>query len=135
MAGAGADAGGDARLAALSDFAPVVLAQALDFVARTPPLTSGEPVFDAAVPPPALVIEITESARIADLTDADLKEIGITALGDRKRILVGFDLGTNASCVLAGPADDFQRRELPRYMAAVPGVDRVRWASSEGGRR
>lgn len=46
-----ADAAGDARLAALSDFAPVVLAQALDFVARTPPLTSGEPVFDAAVPP------------------------------------------------------------------------------------
>lgn len=37
--------------------------------------------------------------------------------------------------ILAGPADDFQRRELPRYMAAVPGVDRVRWASSEGGRR
>jgi rod shape-determining protein MreB len=25
--------------------------------------------------------------------------------GDRKRILVGFDLGTNASCILAGPAD------------------------------
>lgn len=25
--------------------------------------------------------------------------------GDRKRILVGFDLGTNASCLLAGPAD------------------------------
>jgi len=24
---------------------------------------------------------------------------------DRKRILVGFDLGTNASCVLAGPAE------------------------------
>ncbi len=43
-----ADAVGDARLAALSDFAPVVLAQALDFVARTPPITSGEPVFDEA---------------------------------------------------------------------------------------
>lgn len=25
--------------------------------------------------------------------------------GDRRKILVGFDLGTNASCVLAGPAD------------------------------
>lgn len=37
--------------------------------------------------------------------------------------------------ILAGPADDFQRRELPRYMAAVPGVDRVRWAGSEGSRR
>ena len=33
---------------------------------------------------------------IAHLTDADLKEIGIAALGDRKRILGGFDLGTNA---------------------------------------
>jgi rod shape-determining protein MreB and related proteins len=26
--------------------------------------------------------------------------------GDRKRILVGFDLGTNASCILAGPAEN-----------------------------
>jgi len=42
-----ADAGGDARIAALSDFAPVVLAQALDFVDRSPPMASGEPVFDA----------------------------------------------------------------------------------------
>jgi adenylate cyclase len=42
-----ADAPGDARLAALSDFAPVVLAQALDFVPRSPPLISGEPVFGA----------------------------------------------------------------------------------------
>jgi len=42
-----ADAGGDARLAALSDFAPVVLAQALDFISRSPPLVSGEPVFNA----------------------------------------------------------------------------------------
>lgn len=30
--------------------------------------------------------------------------------------------------VLTGPADTFQRRELPRYMAEVPGVDTVRWA-------
>jgi adenylate cyclase len=42
-----ADAAGDARLAALSDFAPVVMAQALDFVVRTPPLVSGTPVFGA----------------------------------------------------------------------------------------
>ena len=42
-----ADAAGDARLAALADFAPVVLAQALDFVARTPALVSGQAVFDA----------------------------------------------------------------------------------------
>lgn len=42
-----ADAAGDQRLAALSDFAPVVMAQALDFVKRSPPLVSGQPVFDA----------------------------------------------------------------------------------------
>ena len=42
-----ADADGDARIAALADFAPVVLAQALDFVERSPVVTSGVPVFDA----------------------------------------------------------------------------------------
>ena len=31
--------------------------------------------------------------------------------------------------VLTGPADDFQRRELPNYMREVPGVGDVRWAS------
>jgi len=44
---AAADPAGDARLAALSDFAPVVLAQALDFVTRSPPLVSGVAVFGA----------------------------------------------------------------------------------------
>jgi len=29
----------------------------------------------------------------------------VRRFGDRKRILVGFDLGTNASCILAGPAE------------------------------
>ncbi|HUR89867.1 MAG TPA: adenylate/guanylate cyclase domain-containing protein [Ramlibacter sp.] len=42
-----ADAAGDARIAALADFAPLVLAQALDFVERSPVVTSGVPVFDA----------------------------------------------------------------------------------------
>jgi len=42
-----ADAKGDDRIAALSDFAPLVLAQALDFVERTPAVASGVPVFDA----------------------------------------------------------------------------------------
>ncbi len=42
-----ADAAGDERLAALSDFAPVALAQALDFVPRSPALVSGVPVFGA----------------------------------------------------------------------------------------
>ncbi|WP_298933043.1 CHASE2 domain-containing protein [uncultured Ramlibacter sp.] len=42
-----ADAAGDARLAALSDFAPIVLAQAMDFVVRSPALVSGEAVFAA----------------------------------------------------------------------------------------
>ncbi|HEY8047711.1 MAG TPA: CHASE2 domain-containing protein, partial [Ramlibacter sp.] len=41
------DAAGDARIAALADFAPLALAQALDFVERTPAVTSGVPVFDA----------------------------------------------------------------------------------------
>lgn len=40
-----ADAGGDARLAALSGLAPVVLAQAMDFVERRPSVVSGTPVF------------------------------------------------------------------------------------------
>lgn len=32
--------------------------------------------------------------------------------------------------VLAGPADDFQRRELPAYMVEVPGVEDARWRHS-----
>lgn len=38
--------------------------------------------------------------------------------GERRRILVGFDLGTNASCVLAGPADT---REL-NVSKVIPSV-------------
>lgn len=41
------DADGDARIAALADFAPVVLAQALDFGEHSPVVTSGAPVFDS----------------------------------------------------------------------------------------
>ncbi len=29
--------------------------------------------------------------------------------------------------ILAGPADDFQRTEMARIMAQVPGVNEVRW--------
>ena len=29
--------------------------------------------------------------------------------------------------VLSGPADDFQRKELPKIMVKVPGVQAVRW--------
>ena len=29
--------------------------------------------------------------------------------------------------VLSGPADDFQREELPKIMVTVPGVENVRW--------
>lgn len=36
--------------------------------------------------------------------------------------------------VLAGVADRFQRRELPRFMAALPGVDSARWARRDGQR-
>ena len=42
-----ADAAGDARLAALGEIAPVVFAQALDFVPRTPAMISGHAVFGA----------------------------------------------------------------------------------------
>jgi adenylate cyclase len=42
-----ADANGDERIAALAEFAPVVLAQAFDFVSREPAVASGVPVFDA----------------------------------------------------------------------------------------
>ena len=31
--------------------------------------------------------------------------------------------------LLSGPADDFQRRELPAYMLELPGVASVRWVS------
>ena len=36
---------------------------------------------------------------------ADSSLLPVRKAADRKRILVGFDLGTNASCVLAGPAE------------------------------
>ena len=29
--------------------------------------------------------------------------------------------------LLSGPADDFQREELPKIMIRVPGVDAIRW--------
>ena len=29
--------------------------------------------------------------------------------------------------ILSGPADDFQREELPKIMIGVPGVEAVRW--------
>lgn len=42
-----ADEAGDARIAALAGFAPLALAQALDFVPRSPALASGQAVWDA----------------------------------------------------------------------------------------
>lgn len=48
-----ADTAGDARLAALGEFAPVVYAQALDFVPRSPVLVTGRAVFQAPPLPPA----------------------------------------------------------------------------------
>ena len=35
--------------------------------------------------------------------------------------------------LLSGPADDFQRRELARYISEVPGVSNVSWTSNGGG--
>jgi adenylate cyclase len=43
-----ADPAGDERIAALAGFAPVALAQALDFVPRSPVVAMGEPVFRAS---------------------------------------------------------------------------------------
>lgn len=37
--------------------------------------------------------------------------------------------------ILAGPADPFQHRELPRYMKQIRGVDKVRWANPPAGAR
>lgn len=42
-----ADSAGDARIAALAGFAPIVLAQAFDFVQRSETVTSGVPVFSS----------------------------------------------------------------------------------------
>jgi adenylate cyclase len=42
-----ADEKGDERIAALAGFAPVALAQAMDFVPRSPPVAVGQPVFGA----------------------------------------------------------------------------------------
>ena len=35
--------------------------------------------------------------------------------------------------LLSGPADDFQRTELARYIGQVPGVASVSWTSNSGG--
>lgn len=35
--------------------------------------------------------------------------------------------------LLSGPADDFQQRELARYIGQVPGVSGVSWTSNGGG--
>ncbi|MEO7277316.1 MAG: hypothetical protein ABIW33_04765 [Sphingomicrobium sp.] len=35
--------------------------------------------------------------------------------------------------ILSGPADDFQRRELPATMDTLPGVASTRWAPAGGG--
>lgn len=53
-----------------------------------------------------------KSATVADRpASAPLERLAESAApirrsGERKRILVGFDLGTNASCILAGPAEN-----------------------------
>ncbi len=67
---------------------------------------------------------IESRARI-DLRDLELPFV--TAKIDRDPL--------RRSLLLAGPADDFQRRELPRFMLVIPGVSSVRWQNgrSRGG--
>lgn len=54
---AAADTRGDERLAAMGRFAPLVFAQAMDFVPRSPPLHAGTAVFNAPPFAPALVAQ------------------------------------------------------------------------------
>lgn len=55
-----ADKTGDERLAALGRFAPLVFAQAMDFVPRSPPLQAGAAVFDAPPFPADLVAQAAQ---------------------------------------------------------------------------
>ena len=58
-----------------------------------------------------------ESRARVDLRDLEMA--GVTATIDRSPL--------RRSLELAGPADTFQRRELPRFMLVIPGVSAVRW--------
>ena len=49
-------------------------------------------------------VTTTERSATAIL-DRPAESVPLRRPGDRRKILVGFDLGTNASCVLAGPAE------------------------------
>lgn len=42
------------------------------------------------------------------------------------------DQPLSRSLVLSGPADDFQREELPRYMLEIPGVAAATWSERGG---
>lgn len=66
-----------------------------------------------------------ESRARVDLRDLEMA--GVTATLDRSPL--------RRSLQLAGPADAFQRKELPRYMLVIPGVSAVRWEAgpSRGG--
>jgi hypothetical protein len=57
----------------------------------------------------------------------DLEMAGVAARLDRSPL--------RRELQLSGPADDFQQKELPRYMLVIPGVSAVRWGSgpSRGG--
>ena len=68
--------------------------------------------------------DIESRARV-DLRDLEMARV--TARIDRNPL--------RRSLQLAGPADDFQRTELPRFMLVIPGVSAVRWQDgrSRGG--
>ena len=63
---------------------------------------------------------------IALLIGIALEMPAVTAVLDRSPALT-------RTLLLSGPADDFQRGELPRYMAVVPGVAEARWRNAGGG--
>ena len=63
-----------------------------------------------------------ESRARVDLRDLEMA--GVTATLERGPM--------RRSLLLSGPADDFQRSELPRYMLVIPGVSATRWQGGSG---
>ena len=72
-------------------------------------------------------------ARLAGLIEtsarAELVRVELPAV----RAVLDRSPALTRTLLLSGPADDFQREELPRYMAAVPGVAEARWQGAGGG--
>lgn len=135
-----ADAAGDARLAALSDFAPVVLAQALDFVPRTPALSIGQAVFNAPpMPAPAQWSAAPASGYVANhagLSQARcVGNIGLQPDGDgrirRVPLLASWQGQSSALLPLAMLACPLQRGGANAALLDKLGTDQQAFASWE----